>query len=565
VIATRSRRLAAACLAVAGLLVACTPPGLSAPLSASTPASGSGSGVAPVGTLVIGVDSADPAGFNPHAIADSSPAEQAVANLVLPGVSTVDADGRTVLDQDLVASAEVTSQDPFTVTYTLQRNASWSDGTPITAEDFSYLAEQMVGSPGTVDPAGYRRVSTIRSRDAGKTVIVEFAGPVADWESMFSPLLPSHLLKDSPGGWAGALATGIPVSGNKYKMDGYDTTTGEITLLRNDKYWGQQPGPAQVVLRLGRSADLLAALQRGDLQAAVLRPDQDLTTQLRQQVPAARRVTVPMAATAELLPAVGAGATADLQVRQALAAALDVHGLGVEIGGSAAVTPVASLVGLSSTVAAPPVALDDAAAAGRLLDAAGWVRGAGVYRSRDGQPLQLTLGFPAGDESLAAAAQTVQSELGAVGIDVVLQRTDAATLLSTALPTGAVQLALLERPRGVSDALAADSAFGCPADASAAGGSAGSGSTPTAPAGNPGGFCDRTVQTLLDGAVASGLDTPTGQDLDARLWAALPAVPLGRTALVLAVAPELTGVVTGAGPGWAFTGPLNGLADWPAG
>ena len=38
----------------------------------------------------------------------------------------------------------VTATDPFTVTYTLDPAAVWSDGTPVSAEDFSYLRAQLL-------------------------------------------------------------------------------------------------------------------------------------------------------------------------------------------------------------------------------------------------------------------------------------------------------------------------------------------------------------------------------------------------------------------------------------
>ena len=142
-------------------------------------------------------------GFNPYAIADFSPASQATASLVLPSAFVVAPDGTVAADPDVIDAAVVTSQDPFIVTYTLDRKASWSDGTPITAEDFSYLRDQLAVQPGTIDPAGYLLISAIRSRDAGKTVEVEFSKPFPDWRTLFSPLLPSHLMKDFPGGWGG--------------------------------------------------------------------------------------------------------------------------------------------------------------------------------------------------------------------------------------------------------------------------------------------------------------------------------------------------------------------------
>ena len=84
-------------------------------------------------------------------------------------------------------------------------------------------------------------------------------------------------MKDSPGGWSGALAADIPVSANRYRMTSYDPVTGQISLARNDKYWGTPPGPAAVVLRLGDPADLLAAFSRGDVQALWFAPDASTT------------------------------------------------------------------------------------------------------------------------------------------------------------------------------------------------------------------------------------------------------------------------------------------------
>jgi hypothetical protein len=64
------------------------------------------------------------------------------------------------------------------------------------------------------------------------------------------------------------------------------------------------------------------------------------------------------------------------------------------------------------------------------------------------------------------------------------------------------------------------------------------------------------------------VDALTGQgsagEADQALWADLPVYPLIQQWSVLAVAPDLTSVLAGAHPGWAWTGPLSGLANWPA-
>ncbi len=286
-------RLVLFVLAAVLLIAGCTPPNLPAPIAPTGGTSVPSSPPAP-GTVVVGLDgTAGPiTGFNPYAVADYSPTSQAVASLVLPSAFVTAADGSVSTDADVVDWVAVTSLNPFTVTYLLDRKASWSDGTPITAEDFSYLRDQLLVQPGTVDSAGYRLISAIRSRDAGKTVEVEFAQPFPQWRTLFSPLLPSHLLKDSPGGWSSALDSDIPLSANKYRMASYDPVTGQVTLARNDKYWATPPGPSAVVLRLGDPRDLLAAFNRGDVQALWLSPDGATAQDLLDQVPADQRTTV---------------------------------------------------------------------------------------------------------------------------------------------------------------------------------------------------------------------------------------------------------------------------------
>ena len=81
------------------------------------------------------------AGFIPHLVAHSSPLTTAVATLVLPSVFRPAPDGSLALDTTIATSAEVVSEEPFTVSYELNLEASWSTNTPIAAEDFVYLWE----------------------------------------------------------------------------------------------------------------------------------------------------------------------------------------------------------------------------------------------------------------------------------------------------------------------------------------------------------------------------------------------------------------------------------------
>jgi len=611
----RSAALGAVAVAGLGLIAACTPPNLPPPIAPSG-ASSVPSTPPGAGTVVVGMDgSSGPiSGFNPHAIADFSRATQAVASLVLPSVFVVQPDGSSIPDPDVVDSATITSLDPFTVTYTLDGKASWSDGTPITAEDFSYLRDQLVAQPATVDPAGYRLISQIRSRDAGKTVDVEFAAEFADWPTLFSPLLPSHIMKDFPGGWGAALTSDIPVSGNRYKMNSYDRVTGQVLLARNDKYWGTPPGPAAVVLRLGDPTDLIAAFSRGDVQALWLEPDADTVASVEESIPADRRTTVPLPATTQLIFNTTTGPTSSADLRAAIAAGISPAIVGTDLSGgwvdgAAAVTSQVRLPAQGAepdTSTATGALTADAVVAQDKLTEAGYLRN-GLYATRNGEVLRLTLGYPTGNPRVAAAARTVQRQLGAIGIEVDLLADNAPSLLETRVAAGTLDLALAAVPRDSKDAAAAASAFSCPRPGTTTGGepddplvpptssstppatpatsvSGPASGTPPAEVGDTGGTADTGADT---GAVTEPLrtgnlsgycnadtqkilvDAITGQSgveaADPGLWANLPVLPLAELSTVFAVSPGLSAVLDGPHDGWLWTGPLGGLPDWPGG
>src|SRR5699024_2291433 len=63
-------------------------------------------------------------GYNPHNLADVSTVTQALSQLLLPSVFRPADDGTPELDENLMVSAEVTSEEPFTVTYRIRPDAS---------------------------------------------------------------------------------------------------------------------------------------------------------------------------------------------------------------------------------------------------------------------------------------------------------------------------------------------------------------------------------------------------------------------------------------------------------
>lgn len=93
--------------------------------------------------IAVGVDRFT-GNLNPHLVGNRNPVVAAVADLTLPSVYTDGSMGEN-LNDDLISEVKPNDREnPTEVVYTLQPEAQWSDGTPITISDFQYLHKAIV-------------------------------------------------------------------------------------------------------------------------------------------------------------------------------------------------------------------------------------------------------------------------------------------------------------------------------------------------------------------------------------------------------------------------------------
>ncbi|WP_234995876.1 ABC transporter family substrate-binding protein [Streptoalloteichus hindustanus] len=552
--------LAAVTLAV-GTGCSNTPP---PPLVTSPVAQTSPSKSPEVNELVLGVDAVGSGGLNPHALADQNRTATVLAQLMLPSAFRPGPDGVPQLDRTLMTSAEVTRSEPFTVTYTLRHEASWSDGAPIAAEDFVYLYERMRSEPGVADPAGYRLINKVNSRGGGKTVEVVFTKPYPGWRSLFSNLLPAHLLKDAPGGWARALADSYPTSGGPFSLNSLDRGRGEIVLERNDRYWDRPAALERIVLRAADHGGLARAVDSGDDQAALLRADA-ISMNTMRALTGVRLGVVPRATVAQVLLRPSSPRLADAKVRAAVAAALDRPALiaagtgggpGADLVANAQVLPPSAPAYAATAPAAGVPVRPDPEAVRRLLTEAGYTRTAGTW-IRDNQPLSLVIAAPEKQEPYPALAALAQRQLAAAGIEARVIAVDPDRLFGQLLAGDAgsgadqvVDIALVPRPVGGDGATALASAFGCRVELPG-------GSQQSPP--NPAGFCDPALQPVIEAALTGA--TPLADALgrvEPVLWQQSVAIPLFQLTDVLVTRPEAVNVAEGP----PLATPFANAAQW---
>ena len=422
--------------------------------------------------VLLALDRVDP-GFNPHLLADQGVDTNLVASLLLPSAFVTGPGGDPVLNRDLLASAEVLEGDPPTVRYTIDHQAQWSDGVPVAAEDFEYLWRQMTTQPGVVDPAGYERIVAVRSGAGGKVVDVVFDSLPGQWRSLFSNLVPAHILKDAPAGFQGAMDSLPVTSAGPFMIREADIGRGEIEFVRNDRYWADVPSLDQILVRRATGTGQLGAALRSGPGTAALVSGTPVTLDVAGTVPGVRTETVTGSVQLEVGLNTVAPAASDPAVRRAVAAVVDPAVVGRIVTGESdpAVTTFPFPAGTPTTPTGDP------AAAERVLTEAGFSR-TGPRWERDGTPLSLTLGVETGDDRALTAAYTISDQLRGAGIGARVWELDPVGLYGDALPHGLVD-AVVGWQRVDGDAgVAAVSRFAC---ARPAGGDPGVTTTPSRP------------------------------------------------------------------------------------
>ncbi len=576
-----------------------------APVSAPAPTDPVPTPQAEPTRLVVGVGEL-PGGFNPHLLAHLSPVTTALSTLVLPSVFRPDADGVMQLDETIATSAEVVSTDPFTVSYELNLEASWSDNAPIAAEDFVYLWERMREEPGVADDAGYRLITDVRSRAGGKAVDVVFAHAYPAWQELFADLLPAHLLKDAPGSWLGATTDGLPASGGPFRIATLDRARGLVELARNDLYWDTPAVLDTLVLQQIGDVELAAGLASGDVDIALPTADEAIRTALSGVEPAPRVQLAPRPVVVQLGMRSDGGPLADPRARQGLGALIDREAVRVAVSPDALAADAFGLApsepGYQPTAPQGAPARPDPVAAGQLLAQAGWSRDLTTGRwAVAGAPVRLVLGAAAERADDLTVARLVAEQLDAAGIDVEIVAPPAVALFgqeavpatppsptptptptaaadgpatpgtpssgpataptttpTTSAPAGAPgtvepDLLVLPRTTGGDPGTELASDYGCPLPDAA---------VPVPPR-TPTGFCFAALQPALDELVSPGPRADAAVDVERVLWQQLPALPLFQP-VTLVLSTSAADAATNVGPGPLLTGPVTGAPSWRA-
>ena len=402
------------------------------------------------GTLSYAADQ-EPTGFNNNTSKDNGTSVLNVVINMFPPVYRLHPDFSVQLNKDLMDSATQTSEDPQTIVYKIKQNAAWSDGTPVSADDFEYLWRNLNGSVKGNDVAsttGYDQIESVEGSDNGKTVTVVFKEPFTDWKSLFYGLLPARYMAEVPGGWNTGLDKSperIPVNG-PYRVSAWEQGQ-SLTLERNDKYFGPKAHLDSIVFRfLPESTTQPAALQNNEVDLIYPQPQLDLVQQVKALPDVTSELNIGLSFE-HLDFNFKNEHLADPAVRKAIATGLNIP----EIVNRTVKQFTDKAQPLGNRIWLPgqryyqdhfgQYGKGDTAGATALLEQAGYTKGADGIYAKDGRPLSLRISTTAGNQLRETQEQLIQAQLKQIGVDIKIVNADSTKFFGEWLPQGNFDIA----------------------------------------------------------------------------------------------------------------------------
>jgi len=499
------------------------------------------------GAITVGAEE-ELSSFNTNTSADNSLWGAMISRLIWPQYYYQTPDFKLATGFIAAAPAQVINQKPFTVKWTINPKAVWSDGVPVTSDDLYYFWQscnnkvdpgEPVNKDGStavdcVSPDGYDKITKFTKVDA-KTAEAVFSEPVAEYQTLFStPMPPAHIARaKGQDAWAKAFVSSPIVSAGPYMLKSY--TKGEsLTLEKNPHFWGTPAHLDTITFRFfQKSSQIPEALANNEVDVIYPTTPQIDTIANVDKISDVTSTTTFGPQWEHLTFNLANSILADVNVRKAIILGIDrqriVDTLMKPFSDKATVLNNHVYVNNQAEYQnnAGDLEHQNVAQAKQLLDQAGWtVPAGGTIREKGGKKLSLRIITTGGNTTRENTEKEVQSELKDIGIDLKIDNRPGNDAFSVIFPApggpstaGDWDIALFAWIGGVAPAI---------------------GTAPTYETGagnNPGGYSNKQVDALFAQAEQEVDTTKRVEDLnqiDKLLWADPPDVPLYQTPTFLA-------------------------------
>ena len=355
-----------------------------------------------------------------------------IREALLPHFFDFDAEGTPTPNPNYVTSVDIISEAPTVIRYQLNPQAVWGDGSPVDGDDMVAKWKACNGENpefNCVSTQSYEAIDSITFGEDKTDVTVTYKNAFPDWSQGFSR---PAVLKAESIATPDVFNTSWSELNNDwlsgpFKLEAYDDTQKVMTLVPNEKWWGDKPLLERTRWRAIAPDATAQAFANSEIDAFDIGSDPDAFQR-------ALRVE-----NAEIRKAGGpnfrhftfnskAGLLQDVNIRQAIVYGLDRQAIaasdlaGIDwpvqplnnpilLQGQAGFVDMATVTGLDYN--------PDKARA--LLDEQGWLPGEDGMREKDGQKLIVSFSQIAtvkASENEALQAQSMLKEIG-IQLDIV--------------------------------------------------------------------------------------------------------------------------------------------------
>jgi peptide/nickel transport system substrate-binding protein len=201
----------------------------------------------PYGGEVVVADDQEPPTLNQFIPGGDNAIVSRIGQAYLAGVQeisgyTLELIPELVTELPTVANGGVVVNDDGTMTvhYQIRDEAVWSDGVPITGEDFQFTLDTIMDPDLPITRTTYEDI--ISSEYTDSTFTYTLALPTAQYELIFGTILPKHAVEgtDFLTDWNDTMWP----SAGPFVLE--EWAKGEyLTLVRNDNYWKSDPDTGQ--------------------------------------------------------------------------------------------------------------------------------------------------------------------------------------------------------------------------------------------------------------------------------------------------------------------------------